>query len=73
MKRVKVNHFKETVNVPLQFAYKKGRGTGETTLTLINTVSKHLQQHKSYAKLLFIDFCSSFKFDAEIYSDQKAF
>ena len=39
---------------------KKGRGTGDATLTLMNTVSKHLQQPKSYARILFIDFSSAF-------------
>ncbi|KAF7650670.1 hypothetical protein LDENG_00122430 [Lucifuga dentata] len=45
---------------PLQFAYKMGRGTDDVTLSLMNTITKHLQQPKSYVRLLFIGFTSAF-------------
>ena len=63
MERVIVNHLSSSLNEhfdPLQFAYKRGRGTGDATLTLMNTVSKHIQQPNNYARLLFIDFSSTF-------------
>ncbi|KAF7642749.1 hypothetical protein LDENG_00251570 [Lucifuga dentata] len=45
---------------PLQFAYKTGRGTDDAALTLMNTITKHLQQPKSSVRLLFIHFTSVF-------------
>lgn len=45
---------------PLQFAYKRKRGTDDAVLTLLNTVTKHLSNPKGYAKILFVDFNSAF-------------
>ena len=42
---------------PLQFAYKKGRSTEDSVLYLI---SKHLEDPKAYARVLFADFSAAF-------------
>jgi len=38
-----------TFSDPLQFAYKRARGTDDATLTFCNLVSKHIQQTTNYA------------------------
>ena len=44
----------------LQFAYKSQRGTDDATVSLFNTLAKHLQFPNHYARVLFIDFSSAF-------------
>ena len=45
---------------PLQFAYKAKRGVDDACLTLINLISKHLQDHTATVRILMIDFSSAF-------------
>ena len=45
---------------PLQFAYRRGRGTDDATLTLLHKVYSHLDKGNSYVRLLFADFSSAF-------------
>lgn len=45
---------------PLQFAYWSRRGTGDAVLTLVEVVTKHLMSPMSFARILFVDFCSAF-------------
>lgn len=44
----------------LQFTYKSKRSTDYATVTLFNTIAKHLQVPTHYARILFIDFTSAF-------------
>lgn len=63
MERVVSTHLMSSVGNqldPLQFAYRSHRGTEDATLTLVNQIAKHLQQPKSLARVLFIDFTSAF-------------
>ena len=45
---------------PLQFAYRQGRGTEDAISSIMHLILKHLENHKAYARLLFIDFSSAF-------------
>ena len=45
---------------PLQFAYKKDRGTDDATLTLLHHAFTRLDHKGSFARILFIDFSSAF-------------
>ena len=45
---------------PLQFAYKAKRGVDDACLTLVNLISKHLQNTKASVRILMIDFSSAF-------------
>ena len=45
---------------PLQFAYKKDRGTDDATLTLLHHAFTHLDHKRSFVRILFIDFSSAF-------------
>ena len=45
---------------PLQFAYKAKRGVDDACLTLINLISKHLQDRTAAVRILMIDFSSAF-------------
>ena len=45
---------------PLQFAYRSGRGVDDAISTLLNMVLTHVEEAKSLARLLFIDFSSAF-------------
>ena len=45
---------------PLQFAYKSKRGVDDACLTLMNLVTKHLQEPSSSVRILMIDFSSAF-------------
>ncbi len=45
---------------PLQFAYRRNRGTDDAVLTMMNFVTCHLQNSNSYARILFLDFTSAF-------------
>ena len=44
----------------LQFAYTAKRNTQDAILTLLHSLYQHLDQPKTYARLLFIDFSSAF-------------
>ena len=46
---------------PLQFAYKRDRGTDDATLTLLHHAFTHLDHKGSFVRILFIDFSSAFK------------
>lgn len=45
---------------PLQFAYRQGRSTDDAITAIMHLVLKHLEDSRAYARLLFIDFSSSF-------------
>lgn len=45
---------------PFQFAYRAGRGVEDATLTMLNSVHKHLDAGKTYVRVLFVDFSSAF-------------
>jgi hypothetical protein len=45
---------------PLQLAYSQGRNTQDAILTLLHNLYEHLDQPRSYARLLFVDFSSAF-------------
>ena len=45
---------------PLQFAYSQGRSTQDAILTLLHSLYEHLDQPRSHARLLFVDFSSAF-------------
>ncbi|XDV34345.1 hypothetical protein PO909_004512 [Leuciscus waleckii] len=63
MERVIMRHlmyFVSDVLDPLQFAYKKARGTDDAVLTLYNSVAEHVQLTSNYARIFFLDFTSAF-------------
>lgn len=65
MERVVSKHITATVSNTvdyLQFAYKCQRGTDNATVTLFNTLAKHLQIPSPYARILFIDITYAFNF-----------
>ena len=45
---------------PLQFAYKAKRGVDDACVTLIDLISRHLQNANAYCRVLMIDFSSAF-------------
>lgn len=45
---------------PLQFAYRKNRSVEDAVSFAVNSVYKHLDAHKSYARMIFIDYSSAF-------------
>ena len=45
---------------PLQFAYRAKRGVEDASLTLLNTVTKHLDSPHPHTRILFMDFSSAF-------------
>ncbi len=45
---------------PFQFAYRQGRGTDDAIHGITHLTLKHLENPKAYARLLFIDFSSTF-------------
>nr|XP_054754590.1 sodium- and chloride-dependent glycine transporter 1-like [Lytechinus pictus] len=53
---------KETVDYqdPLQFAYRRNRSVEDALAFLTHTVCKHLEEAKTYVRVLFIDFSSAF-------------
>ena len=44
---------------PLQIAYRAGGGVEDATLTLLDTVSKHLDSTGNFVRILFMDFSSA--------------
>ena len=50
----------KTFRDPLQFAYCKNRSVQDASLTLLNDVSKHIDQPNSQVRILYIDFSSAF-------------
>ena len=45
---------------PFQFAYKAKRNVEDAVLCFCNTLLKHLDKQRTYARVLFIDFSSAF-------------
>lgn len=45
---------------PFQFAYQPDKGVEDAKLFILDTVYKHLEKSRSYARLLFADFSSAF-------------
>ncbi|KAF7643944.1 hypothetical protein LDENG_00230620 [Lucifuga dentata] len=45
---------------PLQFAYRRGRSTEDAVISVTHLISKHLEDPKAYARVLFADFSSAF-------------
>nr|KAG5694287.1 hypothetical protein BaRGS_032005 [Batillaria attramentaria] len=45
---------------PLQFAYRRGRSVEDAVITLLHDTVTHLEQPKSYARILYVDFSSAF-------------
>ena len=43
-----------------QFAYRQNRSTKDAFISLDHILRKHLEQPKSYARVLFVDFSSAF-------------
>ena len=44
---------------PYQFAYRHHRGTDDVITSIVHMVTKHLENPRAYARLLFIDFSSA--------------
>jgi hypothetical protein len=44
----------------MQFAYRHRRGVEDATMTLLNSIYKHLDKPSSYVRLTFVDFSSAF-------------
>ena len=45
---------------PLQFAYRSKRCVDDALTYLLHTIIKHLEQTKSYVRVMFVDFSSAF-------------
>ena len=45
---------------PLQFAYKTNPGVEDTVLVFVNNALKHMENPKTFVRILFIDFSSTF-------------
>lgn len=45
---------------PFQFAYRPNRGVEDAVCTLLNLIHTHLENAKSFVRLVFIDFSSAF-------------
>jgi hypothetical protein len=45
---------------PMQFAYKKARGTDDACAVLTHLINQHLETQGTYARLLYVDFSSAF-------------
>ena len=45
---------------PFQFAYNASKSVEDASLTLLNLVMQHLEKAKSYFRVLFVDFSSTF-------------
>ena len=45
---------------PLQFAYKTKRGVEDAVLVFVNNALKHMENPKTFVRILFIDFSSAF-------------
>ena len=45
---------------PLQFAYREGRSTEDAVVSVTHLITKHLEDPKAYARVLFADFSSAF-------------
>lgn len=61
--RVIVNMLKTDVvscGDPLQFPYWQGRSTEDAVIIVMHLISKHLENPKAYARVLFADFSSAF-------------
>lgn len=61
--RVIVNSLKSQMVAsmdPLQFAYRAGCSTEDAVVSITHLISKHLEEPKAYACVLFADFSSAF-------------
>ena len=45
---------------PMQFAYKRNRGTDDATMTLLHMAHKHLDMSGNFVRILYVDFSSAF-------------
>ena len=45
---------------PMQFAYKRNRGTDDAILSLLHKTYSHLEKPHSFVRILFVDFSSAF-------------
>ena len=45
---------------PMQFAYRENRNFEDAILVFLQNVYKHLDTHKNYCRILFVDFSSTF-------------
>lgn len=63
MERIMVSRLRSEVGPqldPYQFAYRHHRGTDDAINSIVHMVTKHLENPKAYARLLFVDFSSAF-------------
>lgn len=63
MERVLSRHMTASISNgldQLQFTYKSKRDTDNTTVSLLTTITKHLQVPIHYVRIIFIDFTSGF-------------
>ncbi len=58
--RSEISRKTEHVLDPMQFAYRPYRGVEDATVTLINLLFNHLEGNGSHARLIFVDFSSTF-------------
>ena len=61
--RIIVNSLKSQVAPtmdPLQFAYRAGRSTEDAVASITHLISKHLEEPKAYARVLYADFSAAF-------------
>ena len=45
---------------PYQFTYRENRSTEDAIAIVLHTLLEHLEQKNTYARLLFVDYCSAF-------------
>ncbi len=63
LEKIIVNMIKPMISSsldPLQFAYKAGRSTEDAIISVTHLISKHLEDPKAYARVLFADFSAAF-------------
>ena len=61
--RVSLGHLKPDITPhkdPYQFAYSEGLGVDDAVLTLSHVLHSHLDNVKTHARVLFVDFSSAF-------------
>ena len=63
MERAVLSHLTDVTDTqmdPMQFAYRKARGTDDACAELIYQIFEHLEMQGNYVRLLFVDFSSAF-------------
>jgi hypothetical protein len=63
MERIVLGHLTKMTNTqmdPMQFAYRKARGTDDACAQLMHILLQHLDIRGNYVRLLFVDFSSAF-------------